>query len=83
MMADARMEEAWNRTSHVIWAILEPSRDRKKVSRPYEPRDFTPYGKRRGRSRPTITVKMKDVKNILVGKPQQAMADLERLTDAR
>jgi hypothetical protein len=42
-MADARRREAWDRTSHLMAAIINPHRDAEQHPDPYTPEEINPF----------------------------------------
>jgi hypothetical protein len=63
-MAEGRSAFLWSHTSHVLALIANVNRDPKK-QRAFRPADFNPHASNRGQ--PIIKVKMKDVKDLLMG----------------
>ncbi len=59
-MAEGRVRESWNHTSSILALIATVNRDRKKRSRPFDPREFHPMGKK-GSSREGIAVTSGDI----------------------
>jgi hypothetical protein len=53
-MVHGRLNEAWDRNSHLLAMLANPHRDRKKRSRPFEPSDFHPFRTTKRRSGDSI-----------------------------
>ncbi len=67
-MAEGRSRSLWAHTSNLMWAIVEPQRDRKKRRKPYTPQDFNPHVERRQiKQEPIATVNIVDLKDMYLG----------------
>jgi hypothetical protein len=69
-MYEGRAEDLWNHTSHILALIANVNRDPKKSSA-VKPEDLNPYARRRRNRVDIPNVKMKDVKNLLMGLIEQ------------
>ena len=60
-MAQGRVRSEWNQTSCILALIANVNRDRKKRSRPFDPREFHPMENSGKSVKDGITVKAGDV----------------------
>lgn len=67
-MAEGRSKVAWSHTSAVLALIANVNRDPKR-STPFKPDDFNPHASK-GKSATLPKVKMKSLKNLLMGLKQ-------------
>ena len=60
-MAEGRVRSEWNQTSSILALIATVNRDRKKRSRPFDPREFHPLENKGGTHKDGIAVKSGDI----------------------